>query len=74
MRNFSGQYFPVFGLNRETRSISPYSVRMRENNVLILQIFLNFRRKHLNIVRQWLSPFLMMAKKIINPKRRPNPS
>ena len=31
MWNFSGQYFPVFGLNRETRSISPYSVRMREN-------------------------------------------
>ena len=24
---FSGQYFPAFGLN----SISPYSVRMREN-------------------------------------------
>ena len=27
---FSGPYFPAFGLNTES-SISPYSVRMREN-------------------------------------------
>ena len=28
---FSGLYFPAFGLNTEIRSISLYSVRMREN-------------------------------------------
>ena len=28
---FSFPYFPAFGLNTEIRSISPYSVRMREN-------------------------------------------
>ena len=28
---FSGPYFPAFGLNTERDSISPYSVRMREN-------------------------------------------
>ena len=31
IRSFSGPYFPAFGLNTERKSISPYSVGMREN-------------------------------------------
>ena len=31
IRSFSDPYFPAFELNTETRSISLYSVRMREN-------------------------------------------
>ena len=33
IQSFSGPYFPAFGLNMERygRSISPYSVHMREN-------------------------------------------
>ena len=31
IQNYSGPYFPAFGLNTEIRSMSPYSVRMWEN-------------------------------------------
>ena len=31
LRSYSGPHFPAFGLNMERYSISPYSVRMREN-------------------------------------------
>ena len=31
IRSYSGPYFPAFGLNKETHSVSPYSIRMLEN-------------------------------------------
>ena len=31
IRSYYGPHFPAFGLNTEIRSMSPYSVQMREN-------------------------------------------
>ena len=46
IRNFSGPYFPTFGLNTERPRVSPYSVRMRENTAQKYSEYEHFSRSN----------------------------